>query len=178
MLDLVSPGTQLPAVIAAAGATVVALITATAAFFASKRDRRRQLYGEAYRAAMAWREMLYRVRRRQADKTSELIDRSHDIQEQIYYYTGWIGSESKLLQRSYIRLVQKVKSETKGPLQVAWETQPPEGVHWRSLEAETHPNVELAADQFLRDVRNHLSAWQVPKLLLVWRNRAWRKKLR
>lgn len=176
MIDLASLATQQPAVITAAGAILVALVTATAAFFSSKRDRRRQLYGEAYKVALAWREMLYRVRRRKADKTPELVDRFHDLQEQIDYYSGWIGSESKPLQRSYARLVQKVKNETKAPLQAAWEKEPDETSLWRSLAGEVHPDVSAAADEFLQDVRNHLSAWQVPKLMVVWRNRTWWRK--
>jgi hypothetical protein len=177
VLSQAQSAAQLPAVIAAAGAVVVALVTASAAFFASKRDRRRQLYGEAYKAALAWKEMLYRVRRRQANKTADLMERSHDLQEEIYYYTGWIGSESKLLQRSYVKLVQKIKEETRAPLKAAWESDPPSSVQWKSLESETHPDIDSAADEFLRDVRSHLSVWQVPRILLLWRSRSRRGRV-
>ena len=74
-------------------AVSVAVISAALARVFSQRDRRRQMYGEAFRTALAWREVVYRVRRRDNSEQHdrELIDRFHDLQERLDYYEGWIG---------------------------------------------------------------------------------------
>jgi hypothetical protein len=65
--------------IAAASATVVALLSAFIARIYVGRDRRRQMYGEAFRAALEWREMVYRLRRRDntREQDREIVDRFH-----------------------------------------------------------------------------------------------------
>src|SRR2546421_434960 len=80
--------------IAALATLLVAILAALAAHFASKRERRRVLYSEAVRTAVGWKEMLYRLRRRQAGEERELIHRFHDLQDQLSYYQAWVGSES------------------------------------------------------------------------------------
>jgi hypothetical protein len=160
------------AIIAALSLVVVAIVTAVAAYLGSKRDRRRQLYGEAYRTALMWREMLYRVRRRQMDRGPELVERFHELQEQIDYYSGWIGSESRWLQRSYLRLISSIKAATGPLIAEAWETEPTaETRQWRSLAADDHPNVTAEGQRFLLDVRGHLSPLQVRKIWVIMRNR-------
>jgi len=47
---------------AAISAVAVAVLSAFLARIFAQRDRRRQLYGEAFRTALAWREMVYRVK--------------------------------------------------------------------------------------------------------------------
>jgi hypothetical protein len=87
--------TLLVAGIAAAASIVVALWAALAAYLAAKRQSRRATYSEAVRAAVGWKEMLYRVRRRETGQERKLIDYMHDLQDQLSYYQAWIGSESK-----------------------------------------------------------------------------------
>lgn len=53
--------TLIAAGIAAVSALVVALLSAFIARLYVGRDRRRQMYGEAFRVALEWREMVYRV---------------------------------------------------------------------------------------------------------------------
>ena len=82
---------------AASSAIVVAVFTAVFARLSAQRDRRRQMYGEAFRTALEWREMLYRVRRR--DNTDEgdrvIVDKFHDLQERLdYYEAGSVASRS------------------------------------------------------------------------------------
>jgi hypothetical protein len=114
------------AAIAGAAALVLAGLTGAAAYITRKRERQRDLYGQAYEAAMAWREMLYRVRRRavgdEADRA--LVERFHQLQERIDYYRGWIGSESPYMARSYCQLVDAIKKGVEKPLIAAWGEDP------------------------------------------------------
>lgn len=162
-----------PAVGAAFVAAAVAGLRWIGITVTGRRERERELYGKAYRSAMAWKEMLYRLRRRVHDGASEqaLVDRFHDLQEDIDYYTGWTASEGRWIGRSYARLVRDIKQEAQPLIREAWtehEQRPPaESVR----PTDRHPTgVDDASERFLKDVRNHLSLWVVPKLLVVWRN--------
>lgn len=130
------------------------------------------MYGEAFRAALEWQEMLYRIRRR--ENTNEaahaVITRFHDLQERLNYYEGWIGSESKYMRRSYRRLVDSQKREMKNYIQDAWSKP---GTTGNAQDDDRYPDAAIltdAADLFLRDVRNHLSIQPWRWLIVVFRN--------
>lgn len=149
---------------AAISAIVVAFVSATLARIFAQRDRRRQMYGEAFRTALEWHEMVYRVRRR--DNTDEhdrvLVDKFHDLQERLDYYEGWIGSESKYMRRSYRKLVDAEKSSTASDLKDAWDKRGKKG---NADSEDAHPALDRAArNAYLRDVRGHLSLqpWRWP----------------
>ncbi len=158
------------AAIAAAASLFAVTITAIAAYLATKRDRRRTLYGEAFKVALGWQEMLYRVRRRQPDDGPALLKKFHELQENLTYYQGWIGSESKYMERSYRRLVRAVKQGTEQHIVDAWAA-PTRAIPGQALPEDSHPQFDLEADEFLRDVRGHLSLQPWRKLAVVWRNR-------
>jgi hypothetical protein len=154
---------------AAVSAVSVAFISAALARVFAQRDRRRQMYGEAFRAALEWREMVYRIRRRDntGEHARELVDRFHDLQERLAFYEGWIGSESKFMRRSYQRLITAAKAATRYDLEQAWNTP---GRIGNADPKDHHPAIPQACrDDFLKDVRGHLSVWRRPG---VWkRNR-------
>lgn len=153
----------------AAGASIAAaLIAAAAAYFATIRDRRRVLYGEAFKSALGWVEMLYRVRRRSGVDDAAINERFHALQESLTYYDGWIASESLFMARSYRRLVKAVKTETEPLIQQAWETKP--DVKAVGAVAED-PSFRSQSDVFMKDVRSYLSPLQFRKIAVVWRNR-------
>ena len=156
--------------IAATATVSAAIIAALAAYLATRRDRRRQLYGEALKAALGWREMLYRVRRRQKSNQADLVDKFHDLQEQLTYYQGWIGSESRYVARSYRRLVKAVKDGTQELITATWN-EPIRELPGNALPTDEHPSFDVEADAFLRDVRGHLSPWKPRKIGVYWRNR-------
>lgn len=159
------------AIVAAVAATFVALLTVISGYLSEKRLRRRTLYGEAYRAAMTWVELVGRVRRRRvgSDADEALIERFHDLQEQILYHRGWIGSESVYMQRSFDRLVREVKTKSSEMIREGWAA-PPMNNPSASLAGSDFPDATTAADEFLRDVRQHLSPWQLPKIAVMRRN--------
>jgi hypothetical protein len=142
---------------AAVAAGLFTLLGLALARLSERRDRRRTLYSEAYRAALAWVEMLYRVRRRDPERSYELAAKFHELQEDINFFQGWIESESIAFGRAYQRLVLEVKALTLPDIQVAWATGPVDPQQGFSLQGETHPPVESAKQQFLRDLRAHLS---------------------
>ncbi|HWI05993.1 MAG TPA: hypothetical protein VNT54_00580 [Solirubrobacteraceae bacterium] len=171
-IDGVAPAVA-AALIAAAATLSVTLLKALGWLISGPRDRRRQLYGQAYEDAMGWLEMVYRIRRRantdEADRA--LVERFHTLQERINHHRGWLGSESKYLARSYCRLVDAIKRETEPLIQAAWDDDG-RGPRIKTPNDDGHPNVEDESLRFLADVRLHLSIWPVlPRLLLVWRSR-------
>jgi hypothetical protein len=155
--------------VAAVSALTVALLSAFIARAFVGRDRRRLMYGEAFRAALEWREMLYRVRRRDnnAENDREIMNRFHDLQERLDYYEGWIGSESKFRRRSFQKLVKAAKDATSSGIQAAWDRPGKSG----NTDEDRRPEIDtMVVDAYLRDVRGHLSVQPWRWLGTAWRN--------
>jgi hypothetical protein len=149
---------------------VVAITSLLAAYLSSKRERRHTLYSEAVRSVLGWNEMVYRVRRRGAGQERELIEKFHDLQDQLAFYRAWIGSESSVMKRSYDRLVTEVKGKTEPLITSAWAADV-RAVPGNALPDDEHPELSDLTDNFLRDVRSHLSPWPWRKIAVRWRNR-------
>jgi hypothetical protein len=160
--------------IAGGFAVLGTLLKALGWLVSAPRDRRRDLHGRAYQDAMAWLEMLYRIRRRPEDGSGdrELIVRFHELQEHIDYHRGWLGSESRFLARSYCRLVDAIKRASEPLIQEAW-TEEPRTSGAPAPDGERHPDIDADSLDFLTDVRLHLSYWPLfPAARVAWRNRA------
>lgn len=153
---------------------LVAIVSATAGlllsnYFASRLEKKK-LYGEAYKVALSWEEMLYRVRRRLPGQKAahELIDRFHSIQEDINYYQGILYAENQIIGRSYDNLVSGIKQSTMSLIQKAWDDpiRKPSGV---TPLTDKHPNNNLLKKQFLDICRDWLSIYRWP--LVLWRGK-------
>lgn len=152
-------------------AVATLLLRAGGLFLTGQLERQRDLFSEAYESAMAWNEMLYRLRRRaRAEEANrELVNRFHQLQEKIDYYEGWTATEGRFIGKSYCRLVRAIKRETEGLIQAAWET--PGRLPGEPAPAdEVRPDLGPARDRFLRDVRNQLSLLFLPRLFVMLRN--------
>lgn len=160
----------LTAVVAGAVSLTVAVLGALAAYLAGKRQQRRGTYSEAVRAATAWKELLYRVRRRQRGGAPAIIELFHVAQENLAYYEAWVGAESKYMARSYKRLVRAVKAKTEPLIQEAWKGNV-RIAPGDALPTDLHPALDADVGAFLKDVRSHLSPWPWRKIAMVWRNR-------
>lgn len=125
----------------------------------TRRDRRRTLYSEAYRAGLAWTELYYRVRRRKAEDPYELVRLFHEAQEEITYHEGWLATESRTLGAAYAAFVTAVKDETRPRIQKAWADPPCDPDEGLEVPDGEHPHVEAAKQKFVGDVRDHLSPW-------------------
>jgi len=157
--------------IGATATVLVAVIGALATYFSSKRDRRRVLYSNAVKAAVAWKEQLYRVRRRRAgdDVAAALVQSFHELQDELTYQQAWIGSESKYMGRSYDRLVRGVKTKTEPQITAAWAEEV-RALPGNAVDGEVHPDIEALVEAFLKDVRAHLSPLFVRKIGVACRN--------
>lgn len=160
----------LVAVIGGLATVCVAIIGVVVTYLASKRERRRQIYGEAVRWALSWEGLLYRIRRRTEDEAGSIIQRFHEVQDQVTYQRAWIASESRYMARSYDRLVEDVKRATEDLIREAWSgrVRPVPG---NALPDDKHPNLSDATDRFMRDVRSHLSPMPWRRVAVWWRNR-------
>jgi hypothetical protein len=158
------------ALTAADGALYAAILAAAVAIVNSavgrKREdenRRREMYSNAYRAALEWCEAVYRVRRRKPDGSQdyELVERFHELQERIAFYEGWLCTESEDLGRCYGEFRRSVMTECEPLLQDAWSragrrpTDP-------TPDAEKHPDVSQAKADFAQAVRTHMAPWWNP----------------
>jgi len=155
---------------AALVAASIALAVAIGRHVAEARNRRRDIYSEAYRTVMDWVEMVYRVRRRSAESEGNIIQHAHEIQERIAYHEGWLASESVALRNSYSIFVEDVKRETAPLIAKAWQ-EPPRSVGKMTQEGDLHPDVGEASSEFLRDVRAHLALWPPSRWSLGVRRR-------
>jgi hypothetical protein len=146
------------ALIAAAVASFTILIQNLTALQKERRARRSQMYGEAFRAVLAWREMYYRVLRRgeTGESAQDLRARFHDLQESIDFHRGWIEIESEYLANSYCNFVQEVKSSVSGLIKEAW-SQDPQPI--LDQDKTPHPDIEKPCKDFLKKVRSEVNPW-------------------
>jgi hypothetical protein len=165
------PWTAIAAIVVAFAAGAVAVWSAQFTERVKQRDRRRAVYSDAYKAALGWQELLYRVRRRSKDpeQVRDLVAQFHAFQEKITYFEGWLGTESAALGRSYARLLRRVKSETEDLIRHAWRT-PGRDVDEDQPEDERHPDIGRECEHFLSDVRDHLSPWPWQRMMVNHRN--------
>jgi hypothetical protein len=127
-----------------------------------ERDRRRNIYSEAYRAALEWCEGVYRVRRRPSDGSGDraLVEHFHELQERIAYYEGWLCIEAEPLGRAYQHFLKQVMGVCQPLLQEAWALQGRAPTVPKPAD-EVSPNITDAKETFLREVRRHLAPpWQ------------------
>jgi hypothetical protein len=125
-------------------------------------DRRRQLYGGAFRAAMGWVEGYYRVRRRSADDAELHANHLHDLWEEVAFYEAWLATEAPELGWSYRQLVRQIKQSVSPLITAAWSEPPKpmsEELPQDEQRPDTLPEVVRARDQFLEDIRRHTSIW-------------------
>ena len=120
---------------------------------------------------MGWNELLYRVRRRANDDESEaaLVERFHQLQEQIDYYEGWTASEGAAIGRSYCRFVREVKEQTGVLIREAWKL-PGRDACEPAGAGDVHPDLHSSRCRFLTDVRWQLSLFLLPRFFVSLRN--------
>jgi hypothetical protein len=134
-----------------------------------RRDRLRTLYSSAYRAAVSWEELYYRVRRRNPESPYEIVALFHEAQEEIDFHIGWLSIESPPLARAYERLVAEVKAVAEPCIKAAWK-EPPCKLEDGFTPPDGQDDLDLRAhkERFLADARDHLG-WP-------WRRRSVTKR--
>ena len=124
----------------------------------STRLRRKKLIAAAYQTALSRVEVLYRIRRRTAQKTLaeqdaiSIRDTMHDVQTRTDYYVGLLWTESTWFGRSYEMLIEGIKNQTEPLMQKAWDDKAVgPGVKLKNV---PHPDVTTYKQDFLKDVRD------------------------
>jgi hypothetical protein len=121
MMDSIANLIGLVAIVASAfGALIIFALSQLAA----TRDRQREEYAKALQSAVKWKEMPYRIRRRDPNDqaaATRLVEVMHELQEEIAFHDAWLSVQAPEVAIAYRSLIEKVKSETEGHLQVAWE---------------------------------------------------------
>ena len=159
-LFVVGVASGLPAwagVIGAGIAAAVALVSIAIAATNARRDRRRHLYGEAYRTTMSWIEMAYRAYHAAPDD-DEFLPSYHKLWEDVRYYEGWLLFESTELGYSFARFKDAVQHFCDRFVEQAWLERSEEPKPLAALPVEATPDTfETELNAFLRDAREHLS---------------------
>jgi hypothetical protein len=145
-------------ILAATIAALVAALTLAMNMTAGRRDRRRNLYSDAYRATMSWIEMAYRAYHARPDEDAAFLDGYHKLWEDIRYYQGWILMESAELGYSFALFKEAVQVVCEGVIESAWASRTAESKPLEELPVEPSPETFRAEqDHFLQDARDQLS---------------------
>ena len=125
VLAVTAWGPQWAPIYAAALAGLIAVGTLTVNVTAGRRDRRRNLYSDAYRATMAWIEMAYRAYHASPEDDDKFLDCYHKLWEDVRYYQGWLLLESPELGYSFAQFKEAVQRVCEGVIESAWMARPP-----------------------------------------------------
>lgn len=128
MLDPSSAVTWPTVVTIALGSSVVGTLLSKALDRgASRIEAIRAGYADATRALNAWGQFPLRIRRRTDDKPETLArleELGANIQAELAYSTGWVGSESAELGHLYNELLQVLRAEVTEHARSAWASPP------------------------------------------------------
>jgi len=172
-------GTTVPleiavAIIGAAASVFVAAASVLVSNVKERRGRKRDTYGQAFRAVAMYKEYPYIIRRRRggddsvaADERARILLGLQKVQEDLSYFTGWVGTESPRVANSYRELVHQTRVVAGSQMRDAWLAEP------NTTDAAMNmPNIGLKALEpyelrFLIEASNDL----VSSLTRWWRQR-------
>ena len=122
------------------------------------RDRRRDLYSQAYKVSMSWIEMAYRAHHCRAGDDKAFLDSYHKLWEEGRYFEGWMWTESEELGFSYQSFTEAVRSVCEPFIEGTWQQRGDTTRPLQPLPVEPTPETyKNHIDAFLRDAREHLS---------------------
>jgi hypothetical protein len=151
-------GSEWAPILAASLAALVAVATFAITMTAARRDRRRNLYSDAYRATMSWIEMAYRAYHAGPDDDDAFLDGYHKLWEDVRYYQGWLLMESAELGYSFAQFKEAVQTVCEAVIESAWMTRTAESKPLEPLPVEPSPETfRYEQDRFLQDARDQLS---------------------
>jgi len=155
---LLAVGPEWAPIFAATLAGLIAVVTLAVNVTAGRRDRRRGLYSDAYRATMAWIEMAYRAYHARPDDEGKFLDEYHKLWEDVRYYQGWLLMESAELGYSFAQFKEAVQLVCEPVIEAAWADRTAEPKPLEPLPVE--PSAETfryEQDRFLQDAADQLS---------------------
>lgn len=146
-------------IFAASLAALVAVVTFAINTTAARRDRRRNLYSDAYRATMSWIETAYRAYHASPDDDDKFLDCYHKLWEDVRYYQGWLLMESAELGYSFAQFKEAVQIVCEAVIESSWRARTAESKPLETLPVEPGPDTfRYEQDRFLQDARDQLSA--------------------
>jgi hypothetical protein len=120
--------------VAVIGAAVSVFVAASSALVSNVKDRRsrkRDTYGQAFRAIATYKEYPYIIRRRRggdgavgADERARIAEGLQKVQEDLSYFTGWVGTESPRVANAYRELVRQTREIAGSQMREAWLAEP------------------------------------------------------
>ena len=151
-------GSEWAPIFAATLAALVAAVTLALNMTAARRDRRRNLYSDAYRATMSWIEMAYRAYHAKPDDDGRFLDAYHKLWEDVRYFQGWLLMESAELGYSFAQFKEAVQVVCEAVIESSWQKRTAEAKPLAELPVEPSPDTfRSEQDQFLQDARDQLS---------------------
>jgi len=153
-------GSDSVAVLTAVLAGLVAIVTLAVSLAAARRDRRRNLYSEAYRATMSWIEMAYRAYHAPPDDGGKFLEGYHALWEDVRYYQGRLLMESTELGYSFALFKEAVQVVCETAIQAAWLERTAASKPLVELPVEPSPETfRSEQDHFLQDAHDQLSPY-------------------
>lgn len=120
--------------VALIGGTASLIVFALTALVASVKDRdnrRRDIYARAFQSIAAYKEFPYVVRRRRggdlsvaADERARISEDLRKVQEDLSYFSAWMGTESPRVAASYRGLVAETRRVAGQQIHTAWSEAP------------------------------------------------------
>ncbi len=151
-------GPESAAVFTAMLAGLVAIVTLAVSLSAARRDRRRNLYSEAYRATMSWIELAYRAYHAPPDDGGKFLDAYHTLWEDVRYYQGRLLMESTELGYSFALFKEAVQVVCETAIESAWLERTAAPKPLVELPVEPSPDTfRSEQDHFLEDAHDQLS---------------------
>jgi hypothetical protein len=151
-------GPEWAPIFAATLAALVATVTLALNMTAARRDRRRNLYSDAYRATMSWIEMAYRAYHAKPEDDGKFLDAYHKLWEDVRYFQGWLLMESAELGYSFAQFKEAVQVVCEDVIESGWLKRTAEAKPLVELPVEPSPDTfRYEQDRFLQDARDQLS---------------------
>jgi hypothetical protein len=129
-----------------------------------RKDRRRQMYAEAFAVCMEYKEFPYVIYRRgKKDPEAERVRISEairDVQKRLAYHQVWLRTESGYVSAAYEKLVAQLRELPGKEMKKAWRTRPitrddqmiiANPIDWKKLDE--------AADDYIKAVTRKLAPW-------------------
>jgi hypothetical protein len=151
-------GPEWAPIFAATLAGLVATVTLAVNVTAGRRDRRRNLYSDAYRATMSCIEMAYRAYHAKPEDGEKFLDAYHKLWEDVRYFQGWLLMESAELGYSFAQFKEAVQMVCEEVIESAWLSRTTESKPLVELPVEPSPDTfRYEQDRFLQDASDQLS---------------------
>lgn len=154
-----------PAVTAAVVAALTSVLLGWHKAVREDRQRRRQMFADAYGAYTAYREFPFVIRRRRVDKPADerarIGEEVRQIQQRLGYFIGWTKLENTEVGEVYSRLIAAARKTAGREMHRAWaESQPVDSDPAMNI---TDVNLDACDDleeAYLDAVRQHLKPWR------------------